>query len=515
MTLTRVTNAQLKDVITPERYGAKGDASNNDTTATVAAIDAADIGTILSTTRHTTVYIPAGVYDLDTTLRLAPSTNDNRLIVRGDGDGNTVLRFSNTTGDAVDIVGGYITLEDITIDATAARTAGSGNGIDIQDSLTTTTQFRVELNRVTVQNQPGKGIRGRCPEFLTCVNVSANSNGEQGFYFDDDGHTTFGSWNTFINCRAKGNDLSGFWFDNVSCVYMVNPQALNNTLGGDGQMHFRGGCTNIEVFGADPEAQDVIDASPAVSNVVGIRVQGCRNVRLTGTKSAALDRVISLANNDLVEINGIEHSNNGEASNTEYLVYCDTGNSNVRVSGIRELADYAQTDALIYDAVPGGCIEYLGQEANEPKHGTMSIYKSPVGSFAGGSYDDAWTALELYNNESDTGAAQETGISFNFLNAGNKVPGSIKLVEGGANSTTGHFDIRPPSGGSEAVGIKVHPFGVIEMGGGGRTWRVGTGTPEGAVTAPVGSLFTRTDGGASTTLYVKESGTGNTGWAAK
>jgi hypothetical protein len=43
----------------------------------------------------------------------------------------------------------------------------------------------------------------------------------------------------------------------------------------------------------------------------------------------------------------------------------------------------------------------------------------------------------------------------------------------------------------------------------------GAGSPEGAVTAPVGSLFTRTDGGASTTLYVKESGTGNTGWVAK
>lgn len=43
----------------------------------------------------------------------------------------------------------------------------------------------------------------------------------------------------------------------------------------------------------------------------------------------------------------------------------------------------------------------------------------------------------------------------------------------------------------------------------------GAGTPEGAVTATVGSLYTRTDGGASTTLYVKTSGTGNTGWTAK
>ena len=45
--------------------------------------------------------------------------------------------------------------------------------------------------------------------------------------------------------------------------------------------------------------------------------------------------------------------------------------------------------------------------------------------------------------------------------------------------------------------------------------RSGTGTPEGKVTAPVGSLFLRTDGGATTTLYVKTSGTGNTGWTAK
>ena len=43
----------------------------------------------------------------------------------------------------------------------------------------------------------------------------------------------------------------------------------------------------------------------------------------------------------------------------------------------------------------------------------------------------------------------------------------------------------------------------------------GTGTPEGVVTAGIGTLFLRTDGGASTTLYVKESGTGNTGWVAK
>lgn len=47
------------------------------------------------------------------------------------------------------------------------------------------------------------------------------------------------------------------------------------------------------------------------------------------------------------------------------------------------------------------------------------------------------------------------------------------------------------------------------------TYRKGAGTPEGVVTAPVGTLYMRRDGGAATTLYVKESGTGNTGWVAK
>ena len=43
----------------------------------------------------------------------------------------------------------------------------------------------------------------------------------------------------------------------------------------------------------------------------------------------------------------------------------------------------------------------------------------------------------------------------------------------------------------------------------------GTGSPEGVIAAPVGSLWLRTNGGANTTLYIKETGTGTTGWAAK
>lgn len=48
-----------------------------------------------------------------------------------------------------------------------------------------------------------------------------------------------------------------------------------------------------------------------------------------------------------------------------------------------------------------------------------------------------------------------------------------------------------------------------------RVEHASTGTPEGSVVSSVGGLWRRTDGGAGTTLYVKESGASNTGWVGK
>lgn len=47
------------------------------------------------------------------------------------------------------------------------------------------------------------------------------------------------------------------------------------------------------------------------------------------------------------------------------------------------------------------------------------------------------------------------------------------------------------------------------------TFTVGVGSPEGSLIANVGSLYFNRSGGASTTLYVKTSGSSNTGWTAK
>lgn len=75
------------------------------------------------------------------------------------------------------------------------------------------------------------------------------------------------------------------------------------------------------------------------------------------------------------------------------------------------------------------------------------------------------------------------------------------------------------TGGTPAVAsgttrFQIDASGTLYLGGVTKVL-AGAGTPEGAVSAPIGSLFLRTDGGAGTTLYIKESTAGNTGWVAK
>lgn len=57
-------------------------------------------------------------------------------------------------------------------------------------------------------------------------------------------------------------------------------------------------------------------------------------------------------------------------------------------------------------------------------------------------------------------------------------------------------------------------FTRLLLGDGDCEYSTGSGSPEGVVTGDVCDIFNRTDGGAATTFYIKESGSGNTGWVA-
>ena len=74
----------------------------------------------------------------------------------------------------------------------------------------------------------------------------------------------------------------------------------------------------------------------------------------------------------------------------------------------------------------------------------------------------------------------------------------------------------PSDGVMRLSNDSVNGFTRLELGAANLGISRGTGSPEGVVTALVGSLYIRTDGGVLSTLYVKESSpTPTTGWVAK
>lgn len=118
------------------------------------------------------------------------------------------------------------------------------------------------------------------------------------------------------------------------------------------------------------------------------------------------------------------------------------------------------------------------------------------------SYNTANGGVQSANNASRVHVAGGNG-----LNTSN---GSYITAEGidyGGTGQGGNVSFALPA--NKGLNVNIVGVGTIT------SILFGNGSPEGTRAANVGSLYLRADGGAGTTLYVKESGTGNTGWVAK
>jgi len=139
-------------------------------------------------------------------------------------------------------------------------------------------------------------------------------------------------------------------------------------------------------------------------------------------------------------------------------------------------------------------------------------------SFAGSSGAQKW---EVKINNGGVRRPKFTGSTLPAIEIENSALTSFSMANGAATSAgdkhvrflddalaTSLLDFGTVNATFKAVNIKLREdtgFGIF----------TGSGSPEGVVVANVGSVFQRTDGGASTSHYIKESGTGNTGWVAK
>lgn len=95
-----------------------------------------------------------------------------------------------------------------------------------------------------------------------------------------------------------------------------------------------------------------------------------------------------------------------------------------------------------------------------------------------------------------------------------KTPLTTALLEFKDNPSWAKMILRNNSVG---VGVTDHTVGLtsgvwLTEDGSPPKW-TGYGSPEGVISGPVGTMYHRRDGSSGSTLYVKQSGTGNTGWA--
>lgn len=128
-------------------------------------------------------------------------------------------------------------------------------------------------------------------------------------------------------------------------------------------------------------------------------------------------------------------------------------------------------------------------------------------------YPDSVTHLWVICHKDTTTAITDwtrvSGTHYLFRNTGSASVPALPTVE------TAILMKVTTSGGAVTVVLDQRVLSATSSAPGGSLIGSGTGSPEGVVTGSIGDIWMRTDGGAGTTMYVKESGTGNTGWRGK
>jgi hypothetical protein len=137
--------------------------------------------------------------------------------------------------------------------------------------------------------------------------------------------------------------------------------------------------------------------------------------------------------------------------------------------------------------------------------GRNALFSNTTGSFNAASGRDVLYSNTTGNN--NTASGRDTLYS-NTTGNSNTASGYNALY----NNTTGNNNTAL---GKDAEAVSATADNQIAIRAGATKWYSSAGSPEGAVTAGVGSMYTDNTGSAGTTLYVKESGTGDTGWVAK
>lgn len=451
--VARTVQSKLRDVVNVEDFGAVGDGTTDDTTAIQTAINTLSTEAVAANTVKTLVFRPGVKYKITDDIQLK-----TRCSLYSSGIAYIVQAtagkkgLTNATGTRI-----YAGIEGIVCYMATGLTGTIGMDLtDVTDSF-------FERCGAFTNDGPAEG-------FATGVKIYSTASG--GAYR-----------NVYRNAiiRAKDGAASvGLEASGTGAGFGANSLRV---IGG--QVQAIGG-TNITICGDNISIIDVVMEGAAVTGINFLSVTGNRANFVCGCR---FENVVTTAINF-----GALATENLATGN---LYTAATTNKVLDNNGANWIAEASQ---IFLNKVGKG-----RYEAGIPLDVTAGVFLANMQSSGQIAHDARITGDTYPRWQAKSNSRWQFG-------SGSAAP-DVGMVRSAANQMAFFSDTSSAQFllNSTIASHKVYVGDTTST----PLLTQGTGSPEGVVTAVRGSLYMRTDGGAGTSLYVKESGVSNTGWVGK
>ena len=556
MALTKVTYSMIEGaVVNVLDFGAVGNGVANDTAAIQAAIDSLTVGG--------TVFFPTGTYLCSTGLTVA----DNNTVL--DFAGGAALTYTTPTQILLTITGANCILQNATINAPAVF---DGTNVAITYGVVRIQGEDFTADSCVLNNVPKAGfwfdninngaitsckINGGTAEgFFTGSNtvhfgiyIDPSSSGSQGNFviannfinrcIQGSGSGNLGAASFEQSITVTGNVFElcwdhGFYSSGFANGHTVSANAFNAChvpVAVSGRNHVVSNNTMVvQTTGTglitDNEITGISLRDPVGCVVTGNTIKG---EGTSGGACIALDDLVlfpgdNAVNDNIVANNTITITNTTVAGTA--AIRLNSPNSICRniITGNVISAPIRANDGLINavgssggifesNVISNNIINITGARGNGFGIWTNRLVDSVIAdNIIRVSYDD--TVARILNGIYFQNSVN-ANINNNIIACSSAFGSNITLrgfeeaVSGSLNSISDNkFNVNVTKLTAFVRFVFLTTSGIIVN-------HVDSGTPEAAVVSGVGGLWRRTDGGAGTTLYVKESGTSNTGWVGK
>lgn len=231
------------------------------------------------------------------------------------------------------------------------------------------------------------------------------------------------------------------------------------------------------------------------------------NLSVYGNGQAMTTCVLTQQANELCEVKDCLVS-----GHTQYGIYYAPGASGARIDGAEV---YAHSSGATYGVYSRAWLSNKFRhitsngDATNTYAASFALYDT-ITSLDACHAEKATEGIFAYNADGviDTFQAHSTVTTAVHLSSNT---GTVQLFQVYANGATN--TLVDDFHGYTISGSSIRSYNQQEYRIGKSLLRTGTGSPEGAITAPKGSFYLRTDGTGRPSIYAKESGTGTTGWA--